>query len=189
MNTPQVIIFHGTGAAPSANWFPWLQHELEERGIGAAVPAFPTPEHQSWACWRELFYDQFQYLTPGMILVGHSVGCAMILRLLEESHHAVRRTFLTAGWTGLLSNPEFDPLIHSFCDGSFDWEQIRAQAGKVMMFHGDDDPYVPLARAQELAHHLGAALEVLAGGGHLNLAAGYNAFPELLEAILEACAQ
>ena len=42
--SPQVIVFHGTGSSPEGNWFRWLQHELEARGISAAIPAFPTPD-------------------------------------------------------------------------------------------------------------------------------------------------
>jgi len=186
---PQVIIFHGTGSGPEGNWYRWLQHELQGRGIAAALPAFPTPQGQSWANWRELFYDEFEYLTPGMVLIGHSVGCAMILRLLEESHHQVCATLLAAGWHGLLNNPELDPLICSFCQPELDWGHIRERAGRVIMFHGDNDPYVPLKLGRELAYQLAAQLEIIPGGGHLNAESGFTAFPEMLSAVMAALTQ
>ena len=51
------------------------------------------------------------------------------------------------------------------------------------MFHGADDPYVPLAMAQELANKLGVKLNVIEKGGHLNAESGYTKFPAVLKAI------
>ena len=137
-----------------------------------------------------MFYEAVpEGLGPQSTVVGHSVGCGMILRLLEEARHPVQTAFLVSGWHGLLHNPDFDPLITSFCARSFDWSTIRRNAPSIFMYHGDDDPYVPLQRGQELAHRLGAQLEVLAGGGHLNAKAGFTSFPDLLAALLKVVAQ
>jgi uncharacterized protein len=54
---------------------------------------------------------------------------------------------------------------------------------------GDDDPYVQLARSQEVADKLGAELEVVAGGGYLSSETSFNEFPQLRGVILRNQAQ
>lgn len=183
-SSSRVIIFHGTGGAPESNWFPWLAQELGKRGLRTLVPRFPTPEGQSLDNWRKTFREQVGTVAHDMVFVGHSVGCGMILRLLEESPTPVTATFLVAGWTGMLNNPDFDPLIESFFDGPFDWPIIKRNAGPVTMYHGDDDPYVPLSLGRVLSQDIGAKLNVIPHGGHLNAEAGYLNFDLLLTGIL-----
>ena len=77
-----------------------------------------------------------------------------MLRLLEESPVAIAGAFLVSGWTGLLHNPAFDPLIGSFFADPLDWPSIRANCRVFRSYHGDNDPYVPLALGEQLASEL-----------------------------------
>ncbi len=54
-----------------------------------------------------------------------------------------------------------------------------------MLFHADNDPYVPVEKARELAERLGGTLEIVKGAGHFNEAAGYTKFELLLSKIAE----
>lgn len=179
------VIFHGTGGNPGINWLPWLAGNLQSEGHAVSVPRFPTPEGQSLENWREAFFRQVAPLQEDMVLIGHSLGVGMILRLLERSTTPVRGCVFVSGWTGLLNNPDFDPLIASFFQDSFDWPRIKANSGRVQLFHGDNDPYVPVEMAEELSNQLSAPLAVISGGGHLNAQAGFAEFPQLLAASLE----
>ncbi len=51
------------------------------------------------------------------------------------------------------------------------------------MFHSDNDPYVPLEKAKELAKKLGVELIMVKNAGHFNEKAGYTKFELLLEKI------
>ena len=51
------------------------------------------------------------------------------------------------------------------------------------MCHADDDPYVPMRFAQDLADNLGAEIDIIENGKHLNGPAGYTDFPYLLQQI------
>lgn len=103
----------------------------------------------------------------------------------SEQKEPVEGLFLAAGFVGALGLSEYDPINASFFATPFDWPGIRARSGRVCRcWAGDDDPYVPLARSREVADLLGAGLEVVTGGGHLNAEAGLTAFPQLRDAIL-----
>jgi len=93
--------------------------------------------------------------------------------------------FLAAGFIGALGLPDYDGINASFFAEPFDWGSIRAKKGKAChCWAGNDDPYVPLARSQEIADALHVPLELILGGGHLNSETGVDTFPELLDCIL-----
>src|SRR5262249_9644589 len=118
------------------------------------------------------------------MLVGHSLGAAFALRLVERGVASIAGLFLAAGFVGALGLPDYDTINSSFFAEEFDWDGIRKRKGLVCRcWAGENDPYVPLPRSQSVADLLDALLEVLPGGGHLNSESGFNSFPQLRDAI------
>jgi uncharacterized protein len=183
-----VFIIHGAYGSPDENWFPWLKAELEKLGCTVYVPKFPTPENQSLKSWRKAFERYEKYLDSDSIIIGHSIGAAFILNVLENLENDGRKTdrkrvkaaFFVSGFIGKLDNPEFDELNKTFADKEFDWQKIRKNCGKFYIFHSDNDPYVPLAKAEELGMYLGVRPRIIKGAGHFNKASGYAEFEEIL---------
>ncbi len=194
MNDTQVklraIILHGAQGGPETNWFPWLQSELEPHGTEVVRPRFPTPQGQSLDAWFDV-YDARTEALPALptILVGHSLGAAFALRLVERSTAPINGLFLAAGFVGALGLPDYDAINASFFLQPFDWTGIRKRMGPAChVWAGNDDPYVPLARSQSMADSLEVRLEVVPSGGHLNSETGFTTFPQLRDAILADCA-
>jgi predicted alpha/beta hydrolase family esterase len=79
---------------------------------------------------------------------------------------------------------EYDALNHSFIEHSFNWPVIKENAGMVDIYHGDNDPYVPLSHAQKLSISLGAEYNLVQGGQHLNAEAGYSECHFLMDRFL-----
>lgn len=176
----RVVILHGSYGCPCENWFPWLATEVRSRGHVAFVPSMPTPDRQNLQVWREEFAVQVGDITPDMILVGHSLAPAFILDLLERASNAVLGTYLVSGFLGKLGLEDFDKVNESFVCRDFDWSKIRENAGEIHIYIGNDDPYVPQTKGEELAALLSTQLTVIPGGGHINESAGYKSFPQLL---------
>ena len=89
-----VFIIHGAYGHPNENWFPWLKSELEKLGCKVFVPKFPTPENQSLENWLKVFKDYKQYLNENSIVVGHSLGPAFLLNILENLDKPIKAAFL-----------------------------------------------------------------------------------------------
>jgi predicted alpha/beta hydrolase family esterase len=174
------VIVHGSFGHPRENWFPWLAGELRRRGQLVWVPAFPTPKGQDLATWRAAFAEQVGRLEPDMILIGHSLGAAFLLRLLEDAAQPVAGAFLVSGFVGPVGHPVFDALNASFFETPFPWDRIRTRAPLRRVYHGDSDPFVPMEMARGLAGHLECPLTVIEKGGHLNALTGYVKFERLL---------
>jgi uncharacterized protein len=177
----EIVIVHGTGGDPEENWFPWLAEEVRKRGHRAILPTFPTPEGQELDRWLAVLEEEVGELTPDTVLVGHSLGAGFILRALERSDAKVAATFLVSGFVGELGQEGFDPLNAPFFRDEFDWDRIQGSSSVFQAYLGSDDPYVPRAKGEEVAAFLGIPLIVIDGGGHLNTAAGFTTFEQLLD--------
>jgi predicted alpha/beta hydrolase family esterase len=177
-----VIIIHGAYGNPDENWFPWLKEELKKLGHSVFVPGFPTPENQNLQNWLNVFKNYEKYVDENSILVGHSLGPALILHILEKKK--AKAAFFVAGFLGNLGNDDFDTINSTFFK-NFDWESIRQNCKKFTVFHSDNDPYVPITKAKKLAASLGTEVIEVKNAGHFNKKAGYNKFEILLEKIKE----
>jgi len=177
-----IFLIHGSYGHPNENWFPWLREELEKLNCKVFVPQFPVPPAQSVESWLEVFENYRQYLDENSIMTGHSLGPAFILNILEKNNHPIKATFFVSGFLGKIDNPTFDEVNKTFMK-EFDWQKIKKNCQKFYVFHSDNDPYVPLEKAEELAKNLGVKVILVKGGGHLNETAGYLKFDLLLEKI------
>ncbi len=174
----KVFLIHGAYGNPNENWLPWLKVELEKLNCEVIVPTFPTPVGQSIENWREVF-EKYS-VDEETIMVGHSLGPAFILDILE--HNKLEAAFFVAGFISKLFLEDFDPINATFYR-QFEWDKIKENCKIFEIFHADNDPYVPINRAQEIANALGVKVEIIKNAGHFNAKAGYTTFPLLLEKI------
>lgn len=179
----KVFIIHGAYGNPNENWFPWLKNELEKLGVKVFVPRFPTPEGQNLNNWLRAFKRYIPYIDEKTIFVGHSLGPAFIMNILETSEKTILAAFFVSGFTGLLDQPEFDEINKTFTDREFNYPKIKDNCKNFFIYNSDTDPYVPLNKGRQLAMNLNGKLTIIKNGGHINAAAGYLEFPLLLRDI------
>ena len=177
-----VFIFHGNSGYPEENWFPWLKDKLEKKGCKVFVPQFPTPKNQTLEAWFAVFEKYRQFYTPDSILVGHSLGGAFALRVLERFDVPIKAAFLVAAPVGIkpLKNYETDL---PFVEKPFQWDTIKTRADLFQVFHCDNDPLVSISNGEAIAKNLHVSLTIVPGAGHFNTAAGYTRFDQLLESM------
>ncbi len=177
----KAIIIHGTKGSPQGNWFPWLSNELQSLQVETQVPEMPRPENQSLESWLEAFKKQCGEPGQGTILIGHSIGAILVLRLLEKIHFPILCTVLVSAPYGDIGIPEYDLLNSSFFSKPFNWLSIRKHGGYIKFFMGDNDPYVPQKQLFDIAQALEVTPKIINNGGHLNAESGYTTFPLLLD--------
>lgn len=176
------FIFHGTDGYPEENWFSWLKKELEEIGYNVYIPQFPTPLNQTPETWMNVFEKYKKFYTPETIVIGHSLGGAFLLHVLQNYDVKIRAAFFVAAPAGIMpiKNIKTDK---PFLEKPFNWEKIRNSAQKFLVFHSDNDPYVCLENGKKLASKLNTDLKLIPNAGHFNKAAGYLKFEALLDLI------
>ena len=97
-----IIFIHGSYGHPNENWFPWLKAELGKLGCNVIIPKFPTPKDQTLENWMKILNEYDDYFNTDTIMVGHSIGPALILRKLETLKKPIKAVFLVSGWIGNL---------------------------------------------------------------------------------------
>jgi len=137
--------------------------------------------------WLKVFDTAVHSLSLDTVLVGHSLGAAFILRILERADHPIAGSFLVSGFLGELGLPDFDKVNADFVTKPVNWARVKRNGGHIKVYNGDNDPYVPIDRGREIALRLGSDLTIIKGGGHINTEAGFTTFPLLLEDLRQSC--
>lgn len=143
------------------------------------LPQFPGGEQQRLHPWMRTFAPLKEHL-GGAVLVGHSLGVPFLLRVLERFFAHPRAAFFVGGFAGGVEKSTFS--LQDFVQEPFDWKTIRQRCQTFVVIHSDNDPYVPLEKAEEMARNLGVGVDLVKGGGHF-LLPKYRTFDFLLEKI------
>lgn len=185
---PTVFLFHGAYGSPSENWFPWLKEELENIGCEVIVPTFPTPKEQTLDNWLKVFKKFEQHVNENTVFIGHSLGVAFILSLLERPKARIRASFLVSGFVTRVIDPkdQVNTINKTFYDKKFNWEKIKENCKDFHVINSDNDPYVSPEIAEKVSTQLGVELIIIEGGGHFNKKSGYEKFPQLLDMVEDA---
>jgi predicted alpha/beta hydrolase family esterase len=160
------------------HWIPWTKQELVEAGIPTETPLMPNP----WAPNYQSFKDEFekQNISEQTILVGHSCGCAFLVRWLGETKLKINKLILVAPWKIPDENDEARKqfYVYDIDDG------IKDRVDEIIMFTSDDEEDDG-KRSLEVYHKsLDGKIINLQNHGHYTQGdMGTQEFPELIAAI------
>jgi predicted alpha/beta hydrolase family esterase len=183
------LILHGAANNSQGNWFPWLAKELEKLGYLVWSPDLPYPDKPMKNKWlNHIFTNANWGFNEETIVVGHSAGATLILRILEALPDSIKlkHVLLVAGPVEIGTRKEFFQYKEDLVKDGFDWKKIISAANNFTFIHSDNDPYeCGIDQGKILHKKLGGNLICKQGEGHFNLEKGeqYKQFPELLEII------
>ena len=125
---------------PVKKWKETLASELGEEWqvIMPSMPSKLNAKYLEWCIW---FDKVVPHLHDGVVLVGHSLGGIFLAKYLEEGSLPVQvaATFLIAAPHSETEDGE------SLADFTLpkQLDRFAAQAGKLFLYHSEDDPVVP----------------------------------------------
>ncbi|WP_433269665.1 RBBP9/YdeN family alpha/beta hydrolase [Actinosynnema sp. CS-041913] len=183
MSLPYTLLLHGLGGSGPTHWQNWLAGELAHHGGQVDLPQFTMPDAPQLDVWlAELREHLSAAPTSGdRVVVAHSLACLLWL------HHAagsfdpalrVDRVLLVAP-----PSPRFtgEPLISEFQAAPLDPTALRRAAVSTRLVVGEGDSYCTLEQGKELAEALRVDVDVIVGGAHLNVDAGYGSWGAILK--------
>jgi predicted alpha/beta hydrolase family esterase len=179
----KVILLHGFGSNPTANWFPWLKNELAKIDTELNVLTLPNSRNPRLSEWLEQLELNLPEVTDEVLLIGHSVGGSTILRYLEKTTQPVKAVFLVATPVKPIPMAHLH-VLDNFLVPDFKFEKIRSNAGHVVAIYAQDDDRVNITNGRTIRDTLGADYTELSTGGHLNQRSGILELPILLEKIV-----
>jgi predicted alpha/beta hydrolase family esterase len=183
------IIVHGCPSGPEGerdvetrsfdkHWMPWLQERLIEQNIPTLTPIMPGPWAPDYTSFRQEF--EKHPVSERTILIGHSCGCAFLVRWLGESKQKIDTLVLVAPWKIPRAG---DPYRKAFYEFPID-ETIKRRVRRILMFTSDTE--MEDGKKSLVLYHaaLGGDIVHLPGKGHYTIAdMATHEFPELLSRI------
>lgn len=160
-----VLLIHGWGSGPHKNWLPWLRAELEARGYSVLAPQLPHTVHPKFKEWLPALKRLRSRVGRNTVIVGHSLGGISAIHLLASTNVTVRGLVLVGAPLTSRTEPK-EISLADFFTRRIPWETVKARAGKVIVIHGKDDPYVPFDHGLRYTEILGAKLIHPKRGGH-----------------------
>lgn len=142
----RALIVHCWGGSPTYCWYPYAKDVFEQSGYKVSIPALPDPNSPKETEWVECLdssINDFGGLDEHLVLIGHSIGCATILRYLESvsDNRIIQGVIFVAGFTeGLGHSSNID---NSFFNRSFNFKKIKASSEVFVAIQSDRDPFVP----------------------------------------------
>jgi predicted alpha/beta hydrolase family esterase len=162
------------------HWIPWIKNELIKKGIKTETPLMPTP----WNPDYEKFKKEFEkcQITEDTILIGHSCGCAFLVRWLGQTKQKIRKLILVAPW-------KIPDRGHEQLNALMDFEidkTITKRVKEIAMFTADDERQGGKESLQLYHKALDGKIIELKGRGHYVMEdMGTDEFPELLKEIID----
>jgi len=178
-----IFLFHCWGGNGRSCWSGWIADQLIVSSLKSRVllPDFPetqNPRLEKWLAVTRKLVPRFEPKDE-WVLVGHSLGCPTILRLLEKLDESERIAcvILVAGFAKDLGINE----IRNFVEEDFNWKKIKKKAKKFIVINSDNDPFIELSEGERMAKLLGADFIVEHDAGHINEGSGFTKYERLLK--------
>lgn len=156
MDKKHFVLLHGFTGTPDGNFFPWLAKELQGRGYTIDAPFLPNTNNPD-ILEQALFALKNVTLNENTIVVAHSLGCPVALKMLESAPVPIKKTILAAGFM----EPGFKDRVRPF-EATFDWEfddeTIKHNAGSLVYLRSSTDSAVPEERADTMQKRLGGRI-------------------------------
>ncbi|MCD4771207.1 class I tRNA ligase family protein [archaeon] len=161
-------------------WMLWIKNKIEDR-IKVDIPLMPNYNNPVYEDWK----NEFEKLgvNENTILIGHSLGCAFLVRWLGETKTKIKKLILIAPAKKCVLK-YYNEKAEVFYDFKID-KDIKKNISEIIIFTTNND-YEEIMQGSKLYNEeLGGELIELKNHGHfIKKHMGTNEFPELLDKII-----
>ncbi|MEK6922564.1 MAG: leucine--tRNA ligase [Nanoarchaeota archaeon] len=150
------VLLHGYTGSPERNFFPWLKKELELKGHMVLAPYLPNTKSPN-------IKEQVEYVLKNCrfdentVLLGHSLGSAVALKIIERLNVKIKKLVLAAGFCEPKSLDRQQPFEKTF-DWKFDFQTIKRNVDEIIILRAKNDSAVPKDRADSLKKKIGGEI-------------------------------
>ncbi|MBI2474309.1 MAG: leucine--tRNA ligase [Candidatus Taylorbacteria bacterium] len=145
-----VIVIHGYGSDSKKTWKPWLKAELEKRGHKVYCPDLPNTEKPNVAEQAEFILKNAK-LTKNTIILGHSLGGPVMMRVLEKAKSKIYKAiFLDSVLRPVF--PDKERLVAAADNWNFDFAKIKKMADEFVVLADDTFDTIRKEDSDELAN-------------------------------------
>jgi len=171
-----IVPGNGCGDIADCNWYAYVHDELSLFLDPSRVFMRNMPDAR---LAREKFWIPFMRDTlkcdQHSIIVGHSSGALAAVRFAEK--YPVAGLVLVGAYVSDLGDET--ERASGYFDRPWQWDEVKKNAGFVVQFGSEDDPFLPWDEQKEVATNLGADLKGYKDRGHFMT----RTFPEVVDVV------
>jgi len=158
-----LVLLHGFAETTDKVWFPWIHAKAEENGWRVWAPSLPNSLKPEYAAWMKAVRKQAKTWDQDTVIVGHSLGGVLALRILAEVKVKVKAV-ITVGspYTSTVNVAS----IMRFFDDPINWALVRQSAKKFVTIHAKNDPLIFHDEALRYQEALNSKLVMTPKDGH-----------------------
>lgn len=161
------------------HWMPWIKKNLEAKEIEVSSPLMPEPWKPDYFKYKKEF-EKYK-INENTILIGHSCGCAFLVRWLGDTKRKIDKLILVAPWKIAYRENGIDKAFYEY---DID-ETIKSRVNDIIIFTSNDEEEDGKESVKIFHKALYGRIIELEGRGHYTLEdMGTEEFPELLEVVL-----
>ncbi len=131
------VILHGRGGGPEKNFIPWLKKELESKGFEVQVPAMPNPNEPGDVEQAE-FVKNNCTLDEQTVVIGHSFGGVVALRLLEQGIKLNRVVLVSTPFSANFLDGKKRPSVEAALNKGFNFDVIKKNTCFTLLYDSSD---------------------------------------------------
>ncbi len=159
---PNFLILHGRNGSPKSHLFPWLKSELEKKGYKVQAPFLPNTDEPDDEEQTQFVLKKCK-LDKNTVIVGHSFGGIVALRLLEKGIKAQKVVLLCTPFFGKFLDNKVRASVTRACRKGFNFKKILAGKTSFDLLYDTTDYVVPLSDGETFSKKLKVPLNTVAG--------------------------
>jgi len=171
----KTLILHGWGGSDAPHWQAELASEIAKNYGTVAFPLLDNCHFPSKNRWIKQVKALLEEFKPDTV-VCHSLANTLWFWLCQENITSVQRLFMVSPPS--LSTTEATIKTFFPCP-----QPQNVCAKEVHVIVSDNDPWIKLDEAEEIANAIGASYQVIENGGHINADSGFGKW-ELIEELV-----
>ena len=173
----KTLILHGWGGSDAPHWQAELAGELAKNYGTVSFPLLDNCHFPSKNRWVKQVKNILEAFKPDTV-VCHSLATTLWFWLCQEELSTIERLFLVSPPS--LSTKE--TTIKTFFPCKL---PSNIYANEVHLIVSDNDPWVTVNEAQNIAQALSASCTVIKDAGHINADSGHGKWKQIEEMVLK----
>lgn len=151
------VILHGWKGNSKKGWFPWLKRELEARGHEVVIPDLPIPYIPNVSNQVDFILKQIKF-DENTVLVGHSLGTVVSLRILEKLDKPIKKLVLISGLIEPRLMEKTSLMANVFINWKFNFSKIKKNVEEIKILRDINDYLIVGEESAKVQQFIGGEL-------------------------------
>lgn len=154
MESNNILIIHGYNVNNKECFYPWLKTSLEKLGHSVELPSLPNTTNPNIN--KQVNYIIKKHPEKKNIIIAHSLGSVVSLKLIEKLDYEVDSLILISGFadTNFNEGDEDTTTLANACDWKFNFKEIKSKVKNIYVLKPQNDSEVTLNQTKMLSENL-----------------------------------